>query len=412
METFSYDARNRQGERFAGEVEAETIHEAARMIRRKGLWVVALRAHEASAPARRALFSARWKDVCLSREEPGREATILFLRQMSVLLQTAMPVHQALQALVEAGGERRYARLMKELLTDLMGGSSLADTMEKHPRVFSHAVSSLTRAGEASGTLEQIFQSMADFLERDYRAREKLKTVMMYPLVLLAVSLLSMGLMAVFVMPTLALLLQNLHAELPLPTRILLLASDAFQQHFLWMILFLLLGVAAGIVLYRQPRWRERVDRVLLFSPVFGSLRLYSEWRVALETLAVLMQNGIALTRALELVAPAVGNRWIRRLIMQARERVLGGHAFCSVLEGEAAFPPILASLLAAGEQAGELERMLEKAAEFCAVTAENRSARIQALAEPVLIFLVGGIVFFFVLSIVLPLLETMDALA
>lgn len=412
MEAFSYEACNKHSERFAGELEAETIHEAAQMIRRKGLWVVSLHPNEMfSISCIPSVFTILERTRFSSRNGIGREATILFLRQMSVLLQTGMPIHQALQALVEARGTQRYTQLIQEMLSDLMNGSSLSDAMEKHPGVFSTTVSSLTRAGEMSGTLEQIFASMADFLERDYRAREKLKTVMMYPLALLAVSLFSMGFMTVFVMPTLALLLQNLHAALPLPTRILLFLSNAMQQHFLWLLLFLFLHLMGAVYLYRQLSWRRRIDRCLLFLPVFGSLKLYSVWRGVLETLAVLLHNGIALPHALDLVAPSVGNRWIRHLVETARRRVLSGHAFCTAWQDEKTFPRMLASLIAAGERSGELERMLEKAAEFAAVTAENRSARIQAMAEPVLILIVGGIVFLFVLSIILPLIETMDVL-
>lgn len=412
MATFVYDARNKQGERFAGEVEARTIHEAARLIRRKGLWIASLRACEgkpADGFMRRAISLGR---ASLMRGVMGREETILFLRQMTVLLQTGMPVHQALQALAEEGGKKAYTRLVKAMMADLMNGSALADAMEKHPRVFPPSVSSLVRAGEASGTLEQVVGSLADFLERDYRAREKLKTVMMYPLALLAASLLSMGLMTVFVLPTLALLLQNLHAELPLPTRALLFFAEAVQHHLMLIVLVLLLGILLLVFLYRQPVVRERLDHAILFVPFFGPLRIYSEWRGALETLAVLMRNGIVLNRALEMVAPAAGNHWIRRILERARERVLRGSAFCSALQGDPVFPAMLAALLAAGERSGELERMLEKAAEFCIVTTENRSARIQAMAEPVLIFIVGGVIFFFVLAIILPLLETMDALS
>ena len=218
-------------------------------------------------------------------------------------------------------------------------------------------------------------------------------------------------LMAVFVLPAFAVMLQDLQAELPWTTRFLLALMDFVSGHLAALLIGSALVVLASIALVRDMRTRTVLDGWLLKMPILGPLQRASAWRILLELFAVMLKNGIPLTTALAMAADVPANRHIACEMKALRTQVESGQPFAASLRQLTSCPRLLVELLMAGEVTGTLDAMMEKAAAFAAADARHRSARVEALAEPVMIFVVGGMIFFFVLSIVLPLLTTMDAL-
>lgn len=402
MGVFQYEARNRAGEFFAGTVEARDEREAAGLIRRRGLWVAAL--HLQCEEAAGAPAGSRWRQQLAGAvaKTPPAKLRVLFLRQMAAMMQAGMPVHQALQALAKSDADRAYQSLLQQLLAGILAGRPLHERMAMHPAVFPVSLCGLVRAGEESGSLCQIFAQLADFEEHRYEAREALKSALLYPVILLSVALVALVLMAVFVLPAFAVMLQDLQAELPWTTRFLLALMDFVSGH---------LVVLVSIVLVRDMRTRTVLDGWLLKMPILGPLQRASAWRILLELFAVMLKNGIPLTTALAMAADVPANRHIACEMKALRAQVESGQPFAASLRQLTSCPRLLVELLMAGEVTGTLDAMMEKAAAFAAADARHRSARVEALAEPVMIFVVGGMIFFFVLSIVLPLLTTMDAL-
>ena len=402
MGVFQYEARNRAGEFFAGTVEARDEREAAGLIRRRGLWVAAL--HLQCEEAAGAPAVSRWRQQLAGAlaKTPPAKLRVLFLRQMAAMMQAGMPVHQALQALAKSDADRAYQSLLQQLLHERMA---------MHPAVFPVSLCGLVRAGEESGSLTQIFAQLADFEEHRYEAREALKSALLYPVILLVVSLVALVLMAVFVLPAFAVMLQDLQAELPWTTRFLLALMDFVSGHLAALLIGSALVVLASIALVRDMRTRTVLDGWLLKMPILGPLQRASAWRILLELFAVMLKNGIPLTTALAMAADVPANRHIACEMKALRTQVESGQPFAASLRQLTSCPRLLVELLMAGEVTGTLDAMMEKAAAFAAADARHRSARVEALAEPVMIFVVGGMIFFFVLSIVLPLLTTMDAL-
>ena len=411
MGVFQYEARNRAGEFFAGTVEAHDEREAAGLIRRRGLWVAALHLQCEEAAGTSAV--SRWRQQLAGAvaKTPPAKLRVLFLRQMAAMMQAGMPVHQALQALAKSDADRAYQSLLQQLLAGILAGRPLHERMAMHPAVFPVSLCGLVRAGEESGSLCQIFAQLADFEEHRYEAREALKSALLYPVILLVVSLVALVLMAVFVLPAFAVMLQDLQAELPWTTRFLLALMDFVSGHLAALLIGSALVVLASIALVRDARSRTVLDGWLLRLPVLGPLQRSSAWRILLELFAVMLKNGIPLTTALAMAADVPANRRIACEMKALRAQVESGQPFAASLRQLTSCPRLLVELLMAGEMTGMLDAMMEKAAAFAAADARHRSARVEALAEPVMIFVVGGMIFFFVLSIVLPLLTTMDAL-
>ncbi len=402
---FSYKARNRQGELMTGTIQAENIHEAAQYIRQKGLWVTKL-----TEKSTHQLSKKLSLPVTLGTGSIGKKEAVFFCQELHILLGTGMPVHVALSAMASSTKCAGYAHMLDQLVQNVKRGSSLSAAMANFPSVFPEMTLALVRSGETGGALEPIMRNLADFLERDYRARERLKSIMAYPVALLIITVLMFVFMTLFVLPTFATILSSLDVPLPLLTELLLQISSFLSEHlpevggctiFLGGIIWLLL---------QQPNIRTRLDRAYLALPVFGTLSLYTHWRILLETLSVLQKSGMTLAQSLNMSTHIGNNLAFQYTLQQIANDVSEGKKLSDALQSTKLFPSILGSMIATGEASGEMERMMEYGASYCETTTTNLSSRIEALAEPAMMLVIGSIIFIFVLSIVLPMLSTMDA--
>lgn len=407
MGVFLYEARNRAGELFAGTIEAKDKREAAGLIRQRGLWIASLSPQE----EKKAVGLAWRMQFTKLHAMPAAKLRVLFLRQMAAMMQAGMPVHQALEILSRSDGNPPYQSFLQDLLKGIMAGHPLHEMLAQHPQLFSASLCGLVRAGEASGSLTQIFAQLADFEEHRYEAREALKSALLYPVILLVVAVVSLVLMTVFVLPAFAAMLQDLRAELPWTTKLLLALMAFVESHLALLVAGIVLAVAALFASLRHERSRIVIDGILLKLPLLGPLQSYAAWRILLELLSVMLANGIPLTTALEMARDVPANLQVRLEMRALQQQVEAGQPFAASLRQQTSCPGLLVELLMAGETTGTLDAMMEKAAAFAAADVRHRSARVEALAEPIMIFFVGGLIFFFVLSIVLPLLTTMDAL-
>jgi len=403
---YQYEACNRQGEQFHGTVEAGSRQEAAHRIRRQGLWITAITCfeQESSPGLKKNLFPK----LFTPKVELARIA--LFCRQLAVLLGAGIPVHEALKTIRTEGKKGSYAQLINQLYQQVLQGKALSKAMaESHN--FSPQIIQLVAAGESAGTLEETFNRLADFLASQVKAREQLKSILLYPIIIGLTAVAVMVFMTLFILPAFASMLENLQAELPLPTQLLLWLADFLQSYGRETLLACALLVIGMVLLSRQPQIRYGGHRLLLALPLLGNLANHTAWSLVLRTLALLLTQGIPLHEALKAAAAVTGNDCMERSLSKVQIKVEQGSSLLAAMQDCVVFPSTLQEMLAAGEQAGQLEIMLNKAADFCGVMAENEPARLQALAEPAAIFIVGGLVFFMVMAVIMPLLNTMDAL-
>lgn len=404
MKPFSYRACTSDGRRVKGRIEAETAVVAARALAADGLVVVQIE-------ERRHIFPMRRMPLQL-RGRAAEEERIALFQELAALLAAGLPLHEALGKLADGTNETSaFGRLVRALHAEVLRGTALSRAMERHPEDFPPSIVGMVRAGEESGTLDVIFAEAAAFLTEAHTLRESLKSALAYPIFLLAATACSIMLMTIFVLPVFASLLRDLGTEPPLPTRILLTAADTAAAHPYLLIFALSALLMGGVVLVRIPALRFRIDAALLRIPVLGRFIRFAAWGMILRTLAILMHSGIRLDRAVHLARSVAGNRVLARSLERVERGLLQGQTLARALSRENQLPQILQGMLAAGESAGDLERLLRQAAAYCKRMSQQLSARMESLAEPVMIVIIACVIFFGVLSFLLPVFEVMDQL-
>lgn len=402
MKSFSYRARTQDGAEVKGRVAAERAVDVVRMLAADGRTVVHI--EERNAP-HLPVFSPR--SSRLSAEE-----RIAFFQETATLLGAGLPIHEALARIAE-GNEpsSAYGSIVRELHQALLRGTALSQAMEMHAGTFSPSVIGMVRSGEESGTLDAILAETAAFLTEEHTVRESVKSALSYPIFLLAATLASVLLMTAFVLPIFAGLLRDLGTELPLPTRMLIALSDTVttSPHIVGVLLCGILLV--GLMLRRVPTVRFQFDGLLLRLPVIGTFLCLVEWRMLLRTLAILLRAGIRLDRAVRFAQSVTKNRALAYSLVQVEEALLQGRSLAQAMGHCPFLPPLLRGMMTAGEAAGELEQLLARAADYCQRICTQYAARMERLAEPLMVVCVAAVIFGVVLSFMLPVFDAMDAL-
>lgn len=397
MEAYSYKAYDGQGHVASGVIQAASRRQAAELVAGQGLFVVAMK-RSFSLP-----LPLHW-----FRRQFHRQYVMMFCRQCAVMVKAGLPISECLKVLAREERDGFYQGVMEDLSRRVEEGQSFSASLGKHPAVFPLFVVRLIHVGEVSGNLDAVLEELADYLETAYKAREKLVTLMIYPAILLTVTLLVLLFLLQFILPTFAALFFSLHAELPLPTRLLLGLQTFLRDHGYG----LLLGLGAFVLgaggVYRNQHYRRRIDGWLLRLPLLGKLLVYNELLRFSRTLSLLLSSGIRMDQALLILHETTGNAYLQQFFLRLRSDIQKGETLAASLGQRGIFPAVMMNLLATGELTGELEMILEKMADFCRGEADTLSERLRALLEPTVILLMGGVVGFVIFAVALPVLDAM----
>ncbi len=397
MEAYSYKAYDGQGHVASGVIQAASRRQAAELVAGQGLFVVEMK-RSFSLP-----LPLHW-----FRRQFHRQYVMMFCRQCAVMVKAGLPINECLKVLAREERDGFYQGVMEDLSRRVEEGQSFSASLGKHPAVFPLFVVRLIHVGEVSGNLDVVLEELADYLETAYKAREKLVTLMIYPAILLTVTLLVLLFLLQFILPTFAALFLSLHAELPLPTRLLLGLQTFLRDHGYGLLLGLgALVLGAGGV-YRNQRYRRRIDGWLLRLPLLGKLLVYNELLRFSRTLSLLLSSGIRMDQALLILHETTGNAYLQQFFLRLRSDIQKGETLAASLGQRGIFPAVMMNLLATGELTGELEMILEKMADFCRGEADTLSERLRALLEPTVILLMGGVVGFVIFAVALPVLDAM----
>ena len=396
MTEFDYKARDAAGRMSKGRLRAASKREAAKRLSEGGLFVVRLR------PAR-----ITWR----LESKPDRRFPVLLCRRLAVMLSAGVTIGEALRVLSEQETKGTGGQVLKGLYRSVSDGERLSEAMGQWPQVFAPRIMALVDAGERSGSLDILLERLADSLESDYSAREKLLTLMMYPCVLAAAVALAAGFLLMFVFPVFVSMFRALSIELPFPTRFLLGAYDFLGDYGLLLLIALAASAISVMWLYRRKdAFRVRIDRGLIRFPVWGKLILAAERTSLSDTLSVLLSSGLVIDQALSIVQGVTENAFLRQGLRRAHSEVQKGYPLSQALRRSELFAPMHLELLATGEAAGELETMLAKIASYCRLDMDTRAERIRVLLPPVALLILGSVVGFIIFSTVLPLLDSMTA--
>jgi type IV pilus assembly protein PilC len=323
------------------------------------------------------------------------------------MIDAGLPLVQGLEALQQQQAQYPiFAEIIKTVKEDVEGGKSLSDAMERHPKTFGNLVVSLVRAGENSGTLAEIMDRIAKYLESARALQKKVKSAMMYPLVVSVMAIIITIVLLIKVIPVFGTIFESFGAELPLPTRMLLAVSD-FLRKYLLLVLAALVGVIFAFrAFYKTDKGRLRIDTLTLRLPIFGDLIHKVVLSRFSRTLSTLVRSGVPILRSLDIVAKTAGNYAVELAVGKASQKIKEGESIATPLEETGMFPPMVVRMISVGEKTGKVDTMLEKIADFFDDQVQTTLAGFTALIEPLLIGFLGIVVGTIVVCMFLPILK------
>ena len=398
MPLFEYTARNpSNGQIQKGQVDLASKEEVTAFLRKQRMMMVSVR--EAPKPIKISFGnSIKTRDI------------VIFTRQFATMINAGLPLVQSLDILAKQTENAALKEVVKQVVFDVEAGNTLADAFRKHPKAFTDLYVNMIAAGEAGGILDTILLRLATFMEKNDALVRKVKGAMVYPVVIMGVAVIAITVLLIFVIPTFQTMFASVNLELPLPTRIVIGASN-FLTSFWWAII----GVAAAAVFairryYATTNGRKVLDTLLINSPVLGDVIRKSAVSRFTRTLGTLVSSGVAILDGLEITAKTAGNRVIHDAVMESRASIAGGDTIAGPLERSKVFPPMVVSMIAVGEQTGGLDEMLSKIADFYDEEVDVAVSALLSLMEPMMIVVLGVVVGGMVIAMYLPIFDMMNA--
>ncbi len=399
MGAYEYTALDDGGRERKGVLEADTPRQIRQQLREQGwapLSVVEVQQKEARAQRHRGLFRRGISTTDLA----------LVTRQFATLERSGLPIEEALQALSRQTEKPRLKSMLMAVRARVMEGHPLATALGDFPHVFPDLYRATVSAGEQSGHLDAVLERLAEYTESRQTLRQKTTLALIYPVLVIVVSLAVVALLMVYVVPEIVQVFEGIGQQLPWITRSLIAASD-YTRDYGWLLLIIAVVVVGGArLLLKRPAVRRRVDALLLRLPMAGRLvRGLNTARFA-RTLSILSASGVPVLDSLRIAATVVSNLPMRAAVEEAARRVREGAALHRALEQSGYFPPMTIHLIASGETSGKLEEMLERAATSQEREMDVLISTISELFGPLLILVMGGIVLVIVLAILLPIFD------
>jgi general secretion pathway protein F len=408
MPAYAYTGLNAAGKTIKGIETADSVPALKASLKRQGVFLTAVSetAGGSASSSRATGGGSREIDFgqLFDRIRPKDVAGVT--RLMSTLLCAGVTLPESLLALTDQVESPRFKNVLSDVGAKVNEGSSLADAMASHPKVFSKLYINMVRAGEASGSLETVLIRIADFMDQQEDLRSKVTTAMFYPMAMALVGVGVVTLLMVKVVPGIAEMFAGQGAQLPVTTRSLIWVSDVIAGYW-WLLIMAFIGVIYGFRKWRAtPTGRELTDRFLLGMPVVGELaRKIAIARFA-RTLSTMLASGVQLLQALDIVRSLLGNVILEKVVTTARDEIREGAGIAPSLKRSGQFPPLVTHMIAVGERSGQLEQMLTDLAEAYDREASSAITRATAILEPVMIVAMGGSVGFIVFAIMTPILQ------
>ncbi len=399
MAFFEYTARTLKGELVQDKIDLPTREEVIAHLRKKRLVVVQVRESRKGAG-----FGALFKRGIKTRD------VVILTRQFATMINSGLPLVQSLDILAKQTENPVLAAVVRQVVYDVESGHTLADALRKHPRAFTGLYVNMVAAGEAGGILDTILLRLAQFLEKNDAIVRKVKGAMIYPAVILSVAVIAISVLLIFVIPTFQNMFASVHLELPLPTRMVIGASNVLKNYWWAIGAVIAFTVVSLNRYYKTPPGRLQIDTLLLKTPVLGDVLRKAAVSRFTRTLGTLISSGVSILDGLEITARTAGNMVIHNAVMESRASIAGGETIAGPLQKSKVFPPMVISMIAVGEQTGGLDEMLSKIADFYDDEVDAAVSALLALMEPVMIVVLGVIVGGMVIAMYLPIFDMVNA--
>ena len=401
MATFSYTARDKQGQSVSGSIEASSEMAAADMLLRRSQTPIRIQLLEEKQA--KAAIVWPWQRVSLTE-------LIIFSRQMYSLMKAGIPIIRAIVGLAESTSSKPLHKVLLDLAEQLEKGRTLSVAMAQHPHIFSRLVVSLVHVGENTGRLDESFLQLSGYFEQELETKKQIKQATRYPSFVLFAITVAMVIMNVFVIPQFATMFARFNTELPLATRILLGSSNLFINHWQLMLAVLIGGIWALRLYLQTDRGQHQWSYWKLRIPLMGSIILRATLGRFSRSFAMMLKAGVPLTSALTLVAEAVDNDYMAEKIREMRKNIERGESLLRVSIQSELFTPLVLQMLAVGEETGRIDEMLTEVASFYEREVAYDLKALTAKIEPILIAVVSVMVAVLALGIFTPMWDMLNA--
>ena len=404
MPIYEYTALNATGKRVKGLVDADTLRSARTKLRTQNVFPTEIKESIKAAKDNKQNVKNFFGDRVSLKE------LTLATRLLATLSNAGLPLVSALASLSDQIESASLKRNIVDIKERVEQGSSLAKALAAYPKVFPRLYVNMVQSGEASGTLDTILDNLADYYEAQMALRRKITSALFYPILMFGFCVLVVIGLVTFVVPSIVEIFIKQKIALPLPTRVVIALSDTLTGYWWAILATIALTIYLIRYYYHQPKGREWFDRKLLTAPLIGPIyRKIATARVS-TTLGTLLTGGVELLNALEIVKNIVGNVHMKKALEEARDGVREGRNLSKELSKSGYFPNLLSQMVAIGEKSGKLETMLAKAGKNFSGDADAALAGLTSLIEPLMMVVLGGVVFGIVMSILLPMTEMMNA--
>jgi type IV pilus assembly protein PilC len=404
MANYSYVVKDNKGNKHEGTLSAASLDAALNKLRESGQTVISVvDSKVAEAGKQRGLLDEISLFIYKMRTRVPLNTLVFFTRQMATMFSAGLTIEKALNNLLYEESNKKFKKVVAQLLNDVKKGFSMSDAMERHPGVFSPLYIALVRSGEISGSLHGVLEELSDYLEFIQDTKRKILSAMSYPaFVVIVLTVVTVVLMA-FVVPMFENVYAKFNAKLPVPTQILIRISDIISANFVYSIIGLIFLTAAFIVVGLTETGRKVIDRVKLKIPIINTIIINSLMSKFCRTFGMLLGAGVPVVDSMNLVYRVMDNVHYKAAVREATGLIRDGFSIAASLKKTDAFPNTLISLAATGEETGDMDKMLSKAAGFYDKQLEAVITRLTSLIEPMLIALIAVVIGTIVIIIYLP---------
>ncbi len=400
MPIYTWKGINAYGEKRKGEIEAPDQVAALAHTKRLRIKEVVIKEKPKDLLENVSFFKPRVK---------GKDI-VIFTRQLSTMINSGLPLVQSLDVLGKQQENMTFKRVILDIKKDVETGTTFADSMRKHPKVFDNLFSNMIEAGETGGILDTILGRLAVFMEKSMALKKRIKGAMTYPAICLGISALILIVILVFVIPVFEEMFTSFGSALPLPTQIVVSASNSFKSNFIWIFLGCFLLFFSLKKIYNSEKGRKKIDIILLKTPVVGLLIRKVAVSKFTRTLSTMLQSGVPILDALQVVARTAGNKVIEAAVFRVADNIAEGRPIAEPLEESGVFPNMVVQMINVGESVGALDTMLAKIADFYDGEVDQAVENLTAMIEPFMMVFLGVIIGGLVIAMYLPIFSMAGA--
>jgi len=405
MAKFQWEARSRTGAVQSGVMEAKSRDMVEAQLKKYGFGGISIKEEGKG-------LSMEIKLPAMFGKKVSTKELVIFTRQFATMIDSGLPLVQCLDILSSQQENPTFKGVLLKVKESVESGSTFADALAKHPKVFDQLFVSLVAAGEVGGILDTILNRLASYTEKSMKLKKQIKGAMVYPATVMSVAVVVVGVILVFVIPTFAKMFADFGSDLPGPTKVVIALSNFLKKYIIVIIAGIFALVFAVKKYYATKNGRKTLDRMALRAPVIGPLIRKVSVAKFTRTLGTLVSSGVPILDGLDIVARTAGNVIVEEAIMKVRQSISEGKTIAEPLAQSGVFPPMVVQMISVGEATGAMDAMLSKIADFYDDEVDNAVSAMTAMLEPMLMVFLGVVVGGLVIAMYLPIFKIAGAVA